>query len=78
MYEGMSCEHGRTSHIIECTMNAGHRRTDYGLLSPIAPTKPSALAAVAALHSPNVAAVRSAAQNISAGFVANPFLPPRT
>jgi hypothetical protein len=76
--EGMSCEHGTTSHIIECTMSAGHHRTDYGLLSPIAPTKPSALAAVAALHPPNMAAVRSAAQNISAGFLATPFQPPRT
>lgn len=78
MHEGMSCEHGTPSHIIECTMNAGHHRADYGFLSPIAPTKPSALAAVAALRPPNMAAVRSAAQNISAGFVANPFQPPRT
>lgn len=77
VHEGMSCEHGTASHIIECTMNAGHH-LDYGLLSPIAPTKPSALAGVAASHPPNMAAVRSAAQDISAGFVANPFQPPRT
>ena len=78
LHEGMSCEHGAASRIIECTMNAGHHRTDYGFLSPIAPTKPSALAAVAALHPPNMAVVRSAAQNISAGFVTNLFQPPRT
>jgi hypothetical protein len=76
--EGMSCGHGVASHIIECTMNAGHHHMDYGLLSPIAPTKPSALAVIAALNLPRVAGLQSPAQTLSAGFLANPFQPPRT
>jgi hypothetical protein len=78
VHEGMSCEHGTASHIIECTMNAGHQRMDYGFLSPIAPTKPSALAAITALNLPRVAGFLSPAQSLSAGFLANPFQPPRT
>lgn len=77
-HEGIFCEHGAVSHIIECTMNAGHHRADYGFLSPIAPTKPSALASIAILNLPRMAGFQSAAQNLSAGFIANPFQPPRT
>jgi hypothetical protein len=76
--EGMSCEHGLASHIIECTMNAGHQRLDYGLLSPIAPTKPSALASITPLSLPRIAGFQSQAQSLSAGFLANPFQPPRS
>jgi hypothetical protein len=78
VHEAMSCEHSAASHIIECTMNAGHHRADYGFLSPIAPTKPSALASIAMLNLPRTAGFQSVAQNPSAGFIANPFQPPRT
>jgi hypothetical protein len=78
VHEAMSCEHSAASHIIECTMNSGHHRADYGFVSPIAPTKPSALASIAMLNLPRMAGFQSAAQNLSAGFIANPFQPPRT
>jgi hypothetical protein len=77
-HEGMSCEHGVASHIIECTMKSGHHRMDYGLLSPIAPTKASALAAIAALNLPRVAGLQSSDQSLSPGFLTKPFQPPRT
>jgi hypothetical protein len=77
-HEGMSCEHGAASHIIECTMKAGQHRMDYGLLSPLAPTKPSALASITTLSLPRIAGLQSQAQSLSAGFLANPFQPPRT
>jgi hypothetical protein len=78
VHEAMSCEHGAASHIIECTMNAGHQRMDYGLLSPIAPTKPSAVVSITPWNLPRVAGLPSPAQSLSAGFLANPFQPPRT
>jgi hypothetical protein len=78
VHEGMSCEHGTGSHIIECTMNAGHHRMDYGLLSPIAPTKPSAVVSITPLNLPRVAGLQAPAQNLSAGFLTSPFQPPRT
>jgi hypothetical protein len=77
-HQGMSCEHGTASHIIECTMNSGHQRMDYGLLSPLAPTKPSALAAIGALNLPHLAGLQSREQSLPAGFLTNPFQPPRT
>jgi len=77
-HEGMSCEHGVASHIIECTMNADHHRMDYGFLSPIAPTKPSALASIAVLNLPRMTGFQSRAQRLSPGFLTNPFQPPRS
>jgi hypothetical protein len=77
-HDSMSCEHGAASHIIECTMKAGQHRMDYGLLSPIAPTKPSALASITPLNLPRVAGFQSPGQGLAAGFLANPFQPPRT
>ena len=59
-------------------MNSGHHRMDYGLLSPIAPTKPSALAAIGALNLPHVAGLQSPELSLSAGFLTNPLQPPRT
>lgn len=76
--DGMSCEHGALGHILECTMKPGHQRMEYGFLSPLAPTRPSALAAVAALNLPRVASFHSPAENLSAGFLADPFQPPRS
>jgi hypothetical protein len=77
-HEGMSCEHGAASHIIECTMKAGQHRMDYGLLSPIAPTKPSALASIAALNLHRITGFQFPAQNLAAGFLKDPLQPPRT
>jgi hypothetical protein len=77
-HEGMSCEHGTASHIIECTMNSSHHRMDYGLVSPIAPTKPSGVVSITLLNLPRVAGFQAPAQNLPAGFLPSPFQPPRT
>ncbi len=77
-HEGMSCEHGALAHIVECTMKPGHQRFDYGLVSPLAPTRPSALASIEALNLPRVTGFQSRTETPSAGFAANPFQPPRS
>lgn len=77
-HDGMSCEHGALAHLVECTMKPGHPRIDYGLVSPLAPTRPSALASIEALHLPSVARVQSRNETPAAGFAANPFQPPRS
>lgn len=77
-HNGMSCEHGALAPIIECTMKPGHQRVDYGLVSPLAPTRPSALASIEALNLPRVTRFQSRTETTSAGFAANPFQPPRS
>ena len=77
-HEGMSCEHGALADIVECTMKPGHQRVDYGLVSPLAPTRPSVLASIDALNPPRVAGFESRTETPSAGFAANPFQPPRS
>ncbi len=77
-HNGMACEHGALGYALECTLKSGHQRLDYGLLSPIAPTKPSALVSITAVNLPRAAGFQSYAQNLSAGFLSNPFQPPRS
>jgi hypothetical protein len=77
-HDGMSCEHGALAHVVECTMKPGHQRVDYGLVSPLAPTKPSALASIETLNLPRVARFESLTETPSAGFAADPFQPPRS
>jgi hypothetical protein len=77
-HDGMSCEHGALGHFLECAMKSGHPRVDYGYLSPLAPTRPSALASVSVLNPPSVARFQSLTEDLSAGFAADPFQPPRS
>ena len=77
-HDGMSCEHGALGHIMECAMKPGHQRMEYGLVSPLAPTRPSALASIESLNLPRVARFQSPTGTPSAGFAANPFQPPRS
>lgn len=80
-HNATTCKHGSLGHAFECTMHSGrsgHQGADYGLLSPIAPTKPSALASIAALGAPRIAALLFTIENLSAGFDLNPFQPPRS
>jgi hypothetical protein len=77
-HEGISCEHGALAHIMECAMKPGHQRVDYGLISPLAPTRASALASIEALNLPRVAGFESRTVTPSAGFAADPFQPPRS
>jgi hypothetical protein len=76
-HDGTFCEHGALGHLMECGMKPGHQRVDYGLISPLAPTRASALASIDALNLPRVARFQSHSQTPSAGFAADPFQPPR-
>jgi hypothetical protein len=71
----MQCQHGELGQVFECTMTSG-RHTDYGLIAPIVPTVPSALAFIS---SPNIYRVifPQAREVSTAGFLSAPFEPPR-
>ncbi|MGA8038295.1 MAG: hypothetical protein WA823_03845 [Candidatus Acidiferrales bacterium] len=59
-----------------CAMHGNPHSMNYGLLSPIAPTKPSNLAVLCvATKSQHIAS--SASQNPPTVFLASPFQPPR-
>ena len=73
----MACHHGAAGHMMECSMRSGEERMDYGLLAPFPPAQASALAFV---DRPKVSGFGNSqlpAGNLSAGFLAGPFQPPR-
>jgi hypothetical protein len=74
-HKDMECQHGATGHVFECTMTSRHH-ADYGLVSPIVPTVPSA---IALLIIPDVSRQTLAQfREISAsGVLSAPFEPPR-
>jgi hypothetical protein len=76
-YESKFCEHGAAGRIPNCAMNCGHASSDYGLWSPIAPTKPSNLTSILRLNVSNTLKLQPATQKVAAGFLATPFQPPR-
>src|SRR5208283_793194 len=45
-HKDMECQHGAAGHIFKCNMTSS-RHTDYGLIAPIVPTVPSAIAFLA-------------------------------
>lgn len=73
----MSCHHGDTSRMLECTMKAGHHQIDYGFIAPIVPTAPSVVARIAI---PEVnGEISTSFTAVSArGFLSAPFQPPRS
>jgi len=74
-HKQMECHRAEMGHCLECTMKSG-THSDYGLLAPIVPTMPSAVAFVAI---PDVSGdILCLFSEISAaGFVFVPFQPPR-
>jgi hypothetical protein len=76
LHEKMLCHHGELGHVFECTMTSGHHGLDYGLIVPVAPTAPSA---IASLGIPNVSRVVAAQlyEVASTGFLSTLFQPPR-
>jgi hypothetical protein len=74
-HKDMECQHGATGHVFECTMTSGHH-TDYGLIAPVAPTLPSAVAFVAI---PDVSRdILAQFGEVSVvGVRSGPFQPPR-
>lgn len=71
-----SAEAAGHSCAFHCAMHSTPHATNFGLLAPIAPTKPSDLAAIRVA----VKAARATAAPIAvtpSGFLASPFQPPR-
>jgi hypothetical protein len=76
LHEKMLCHHGEFGHVFECTMTSRHHGVDYGLIVPVAPTAPSAIAFVGI---PDVSRAIPAQlyEVASFGFLSTPFKPPR-
>jgi hypothetical protein len=76
-HQAAACEHGTNGQMPECSIKCGHAEPDFGLLSPIAPTKPSGLFSIGRLNLPKLAKFNATSADVSAGFLASPFQPPR-
>ena len=76
LHEKMLCHHGEAGHFLECTMTPGHHGIDYGFISTVAPTTPSAVASVGC---PDLRrAVASQFREVAtSGFLSTPLQPPR-
>ena len=74
----MACHHGATALMMECSMRSSEQRMDYGLLAPFPPAQTSALAFIAGPKVSRFANSQFPADNLSAGFLAGPFQPPRS
>ncbi len=74
---GMACHHGAPNHLMDCTMKSGQHQMDYGLLAPLPPARPSALASVDVPKLIRIPASEFPGQDLSAGFLEGPFQPPR-
>ena len=75
--DDMACHHGAAGHMMECSMSSGEERMDYGLLAPFPPAQASALAFVGRPKVSGFGYSQFPAGNLSAGFLAGPFQPPR-
>ena len=76
LHEKMLCHHGEAGHVFECTMTPGHHGFDYGLIAPIAPATPSAIAFIGA-PDVNRAITGQFREVATSGFLPTPLLPPR-
>jgi hypothetical protein len=74
----MTCHHGDVGHMMECSMKSGQHRMDYGLLAPYPPARTSALASLIAPKLSRLTGSLLFAGDLSAGFLAGPFQPPRS
>jgi hypothetical protein len=75
--DDMACHHGAAGHMIECSMRSGEERMDYGLLAPFPPAQTSALVYIDRPKVSRIGNSQFPAGNLSAGFLAGPFQPPR-
>jgi hypothetical protein len=76
--EDMACHHGALGHMIECSMRSGQPRMDYGLLAPFPPAQTSAVTSLDCPRLSRFANLQFPAGNLSPGFLAGPFQPPRS
>src|ERR1700722_673031 len=76
LHKKMLCHHGELGHVFECAMTSGHHGLDYGLIVPVAPPAPSAIASV------GIPEVRRAVtarlhEVASSGYLSTLLQPPR-
>ena len=76
LHEKMLCHHGEPGHVLKCTMTSGHHGVDYGLIVPVAPTAPSAIASVG-IPDLSRAVTAQLHEAAASGFLSTPFQPPR-
>jgi len=76
--EEMACHHGALGHMMQCSMKSGQHRMDYGLLAPFPPAQTSVFASIAQPKASRFGNPQFPAGNLSAGFLAGPFQPPRS
>ena len=76
--DDMACHHGAAGHMMECSMKSGQQRMDYGLVAPFPPGRTSSIALIDRPKVSRFAGLRFPTDNLSAGFIAGPFQPPRS
>jgi hypothetical protein len=76
--EEMACQHGALGHMMDCSMRSGQQRMDYGLIAPFAPVQTSVVASIAQPRVSRLTRSQFPVFNLSAGFLAGPFQPPRS
>lgn len=76
--DDMACHHGAAGHTMECSMKSGQQRMDYGLIAPFPPSRTSSIALIDRPKASRLSNSQSPAGNLSAGFFAGPFQPPRS
>jgi len=76
--DDMACHHGAAGHMMECSMKSGQQRMDYGLSAPFPPSRISSLTFIDRPKVSRFVNSQFPAGNLSAGFLAGPFQPPRS
>ncbi|MGA7841547.1 MAG: hypothetical protein WBS17_02840 [Candidatus Acidiferrales bacterium] len=74
----MACHHGAAGHLMDCSMKSDGQRMDYGLSAPFPPAQTSALAFIDRPKVSRFSNSQFPADDLSAGFLAGPFQPPRS
>jgi hypothetical protein len=74
----MACHHGAIGHMMDCSMSSGQPRMDYGLIAPFPPARTSMLAFIDQPRASRLIRSQFPVFNLSAGFLAGPFQPPRS
>jgi len=75
--DDMDCHHGALGHMMECSMRSGQQRMDYGLLAPFPPAQTSVVTSLDRPKVSRLANLQFPVGDLSAGFLAGPFQPPR-
>jgi len=76
--EEMACHHGAAGHMMECSMKSSQPRMDFGLVAPFPPARTSLLVSLDVPKVSGFANSQLPIGNLSAGFLAGPFQPPRS